>query len=140
MGTSVGALVTPAGRGVVGMGVVDWGREGFPGRSTVSFGSSSPQLGSFGWETDGSSPIPSFVSASPSGISGVAAGVTSSRGSIGPTGGNKESMGQLLRNRFLYADASLRAAIQADRWKGVGRWRQFVNFLATLKARSTAVW
>lgn len=37
---------------------VDGELAGLCGRSTVSFGSSSPQLGSLGWDTDGFPPAP----------------------------------------------------------------------------------
>lgn len=41
---------------------------GAAGRSTVSFGSLSVHLGSLGWDRDGSSPIFSFSSGSPTGM------------------------------------------------------------------------
>lgn len=88
-----------------------------PGRSTVTFGSLAAQLELLGWEIEGSSPITSFVSGSPTGMNGVSvsvpveAAVTSRTGSMGPSGGNGEPTGQFLGNRLLSVLVFLQAAI-----------------------------
>lgn len=141
-------LVGRGGGGRGGWGGVCCGGEEarLPERSTMSLGSSSAQPGSLGWDTDWSSPISSLVSGSLTGMNRVsrsvalAAHVTSSTGSIGPSAANREPMVEFLGCRIPSTSYFLRAAIHAVPCEVEGRWRKYVSLPTTLSVRSSAVW